>query len=463
MTRPAGARDGGAAPDCRRLSIYMVCLGLSLALLLAGGGGGGLVFWALAGSSALGIAVGALAPAGGREPGASGIAAGRPPQAATAVAAALALAEAATGGAPVWPAVLVLLFAGRVLAEIADLRLRLAWQAPLRRHPPAAAQSVGAALAFGGFLTLMFEQLLALGAPAARAAFGAGAGEEAAGVAIDALLGDTPVHRALVYLFFVVVALVADAWRLHWRDRAALAALRRLLGERQDRGAAALRAALGELAPVYPGNGALLTCRATAAADGAGEAALEAAVRAATAFRQASRRFARSLVPLLPLLGFVGTVIGLSITLGELPRSAGGGRAAADITASLGGLAIKFQTTLLGLVGGMVASTALNALEKAETELAAECALVVAAAAGPPACSAQNQNAVRARSFCSGLKRRSPLLEVPRKGSLSPRCSPNRHRRFAPSPHPIRWPRSVRWIPQRRPRTGTATAPEDYP
>src|SRR5262249_38908403 len=99
-------------------------------------------------------------------------------------------------------------------------------------------------------------------------------------------------------------------------------------------------------------------------------------------FHQASRRFVKGLVTLLPLLGFLGTVIGLSIALAELPRGVGGGRGAFDIGGSLAGLAIKFETTLLGLLGGMIASLAIAVLEKAETELAADCELIVAALQG---------------------------------------------------------------------------------
>lgn len=431
--RPGGQGDGGQGnggqgrddararrvPDCRRLAVYMACLGLSFALLLAAGGrggagAGGIVFWACAGFAVFGMIVGALAPAmgGGRAggdlagpqftgPQLAGLqlALGRVPEAAAVVAGGLALAGAAGGAPAAWPSMLVLLFAGRVLVEIADLRLWLAWRAPLRPHPAASVQSTGAALAFGGFLALAFEQAaaLAMALPGAWALWpSAGDGAPtAAGVAVDALLGDTIVHRALIYLFLVVVAFVADAWRLHRRERAALADLGRLLAlsgfsagsdARPGAGAAALPAALARLAEVHPGSRALLACRTI---NDETDAAGRAAFRAVTDFHLASRRFIKTLVPLLPLLGFVGTVIGLSITLGELPRdTADGARAAADISASLGGLAIKFQTTLLGLAGGMVASTGLNALEKAETELAAECALVVAAAlgpAGPPA------------------------------------------------------------------------------
>lgn len=404
----AGVRASNTAPqrmpNRHRQSLYMACLGLSFALLLVAVGRregvlgmsahGGIVFWAVTGFAAFGIIVGALGPSigdGAAREGHAGsrLAAGWLVQSAVAVAAGLALVTAMDGGSPTWPSVLVLLFAGRALMEVAELRLWLAWQMPLQRHAPSSVQSVGAALAFGGFLFIVFEQLAAStlrasGASEMLAPGVAGDVPTATSIAIDALLGETPVHRALIYLFFVVMAFIADAWRLYRRDRAALAALGRLLAQpeysrksMENASGPTWSFAWDALASLHPGSRSLLACRTIANdADAAGQAAF----RAVTDFHLASRRFIRSIVPLLPLLGFVGTVIGLSITLGELPRDTGNGaRAAADISASLGGLAIKFQTTLLGLAGGMVASTALNALEKAETELMAECALLVSA------------------------------------------------------------------------------------
>jgi hypothetical protein len=40
-------------------------------------------------------------------------------------------------------------------------------------------------------------------------------------------------------------------------------------------------------------------------------------------------------------------------------------------------LAVKFETTLLGLMASMIASLSLNFLEKREAELAATCMLIV--------------------------------------------------------------------------------------
>jgi biopolymer transport protein ExbB/TolQ len=82
----------------------------------------------------------------------------------------------------------------------------------------------------------------------------------------------------------------------------------------------------------------------------------------------------RALLSSLPLLGFLGTVIGLTAAIGGLPRHLGpAAEGNLDISASLVGLAVKFETTLLGLAGGLLASLLLALLERREGELAAEC------------------------------------------------------------------------------------------
>ncbi len=48
-----------------------------------------------------------------------------------------------------------------------------------------------------------------------------------------------------------------------------------------------------------------------------------------------------------------------------------------DVSASLAGLAVKFETTLLGLLASMFSSFSLNFLEKREAELAAATMLMV--------------------------------------------------------------------------------------
>lgn len=382
-----GKRAGGLTSDYSKFFIYMVCLGVSFGLLLAVHGPVyGMVFWAFSGLAMLGIVLSALAPA------AFGILGGWMPQVAVSLAVALALWSAVARDTFVWPSALVLLFASRVFMELTDIRFMLAWRAPLLAHPPAAVQSLGASLALGGFLTLAFDQLLALllTQSSVRLALG-GVGSSAGSIIVDALRGNTIVHQTVVYLFFVVVAFIADACRLYLRDRRALnsfAVNMRGTVELHAPGVSAhavVSGALHAALAAYPGSWSLLACRNIIENGGKVDDVMQPAFRATTDFHHASRRFIKGLVPLLPLLGFVGTVIGLSITLSQLPHDTSqAGQAALDISASLGGLAIKFQTTLLGLVGGMIASTAINLLEKAETELLAECALIVSAVSSRP-------------------------------------------------------------------------------
>jgi hypothetical protein len=96
-------------------------------------------------------------------------------------------------------------------------------------------------------------------------------------------------------------------------------------------------------------------------------------------FQNASRRFVRNLVAILPMLGFLGTVVGLSTTLSDLPAAIGAGATPhpLDLSGALGGLAIKFQTTLLGLLTSMICGFGLALLERRELEFQAECLLVV--------------------------------------------------------------------------------------
>src|SRR5690606_32951519 len=78
--------------------------------------------------------------------------------------------------------------------------------------------------------------------------------------------------------------------------------------------------------------------------------------RSLDGFHRASRRMVRALLSFLPLLGFLGTVIGLTAAIGGLPSDLGpDARGGLDIGASLVGLAVKFETTLLGLAGGLIA------------------------------------------------------------------------------------------------------------
>lgn len=64
-------------------------------------------------------------------------------------------------------------------------------------------------------------------------------------------------------------------------------------------------------------------------------------------------RFVQELTQLLPLLGFAGTIWGISLALTSLPQvlAAEGGADPAALNTLLGALATAFETTLLGIAG----------------------------------------------------------------------------------------------------------------
>src|SRR5262249_44217942 len=151
-------------------------------------------------------------------------------------------------------------------------------------------------------------------------------------------------------LFFVIVAFAIDAGLLYGRDRAAMAVVRTVAMERGGLDAEALRQLVNTELSGWSHTRALrLVEDALAGVTTRGEA--PAASAALTGFHQSFRRFVKGLIPLLPLLGFLGTVIGLATALAELPRLGTGRREVIDLSGSLAGLAIKFETTLLGLLG----------------------------------------------------------------------------------------------------------------
>jgi len=252
----------------------------------------------------------------------------------------------------VWPQVLVTLFAGRVLAANAEQRFVAFWLDPLR-HGTAGTQSLLAAVVTGCCLVLVFYELVGGVAPAPERL-------DPLAIATRALMGQTIIHFAIVLLFFITLAAIIDAALVLANEGLALGALKRALAGasgRQPRGdvAAFVGARLGSLAYTRPVQSVL--------------GRQEALAR----LHLASRRLIRALISFLPLLGFLGTVIGLTAAIGGLPASLGPEASGnIDISASLLGLAVKFETTLLGLLGALIASLLLALLEKREGEMAAE-------------------------------------------------------------------------------------------
>ena len=376
--RPA-ARAGGVPLDAAaaarlKLTAYAASLGVAFALFLAvAGPGQGTWFWLWALGACLALAWGWVRGGTLVRLGAD---------AALVLALAVPLGPVFASGAklgqallvaPPWPQMLVALFASRVLSEDCALGFARVWRGPIAPGAPVRAQSVSAAVALGSFLTLAFYTGLAF------------AGVEKSGatsfsaIVLDALVGETAVHRAILALFFVILAYLGETALQHRADRAAFRGLQAAL-QRRGRvpGGPSARDALAEaLAGLGPSGATQLVEDAFDRAGDPRPAGLALRAASLAAFRAGSRRFVRSLLPFLPMLGFFGTVVGLATAMAALPTSAPGG-GGVDITESLSGLAVKFQTTLLGIMASLIASAALNLVEKSEAELAAECALLVA-------------------------------------------------------------------------------------
>ena len=271
---------------------------------------------------------------------------------------------------PVWPQLLVTLIGSRVLATEGRLSFAQFWRRPTQRGAGVEMQSIASAVCLGAFLTLLFYLLIPH--------LVTHSGRQTSDIIVSALLGGTIVHSAIIFLFFVIVAAILDAVQLHARDRAILASFGREIDD--DRKVGAKRGLSSILSDEL---GSVIHTRAFRLLNAAiesktGDKPPNLAALAFDGFQAASRQFVRALLPFPPLLGFLGTVIGLATAISELPRglTEGSGQAF-DISASLSGLAVKFETTLLGLMASMISSLCLHFLEKREAELAAACMLLV--------------------------------------------------------------------------------------
>jgi biopolymer transport protein ExbB/TolQ len=69
-----------------------------------------------------------------------------------------------------------------------------------------------------------------------------------------------------------------------------------------------------------------------------------------------SQGFLHTLLWSLPLLGFMGTILGIIDTVGTFSEVLGNGKNAESLIGSLGGLSLAFETTLLGLISSLIAT-----------------------------------------------------------------------------------------------------------
>jgi hypothetical protein len=271
-----------------------------------------------------------------------------------------------------WPQLLVTLIGSRLLACEGKLAFTQFWQRPIQRHSAVEMQSVLSALVFGAFLTLVFYMAIPHTVMPTVT--------RTSSVITSAMLGGTIIHTTIIFLFFVIFSSVLDAVVLHVQDRSILGQFRRCIEMDQKTGSRrSLNAILyEELSTVTYARTFRVLSAAIEAKGIEGGIPIKLAGLSFDGFQTASRQFVRALLPFLPLLGFLGTVIGLATAISELPRGMTDGVGQGfDFSASLAGLAIKFETTLLGLIGSMICSLLLNFLEKREAELTAECMLIV--------------------------------------------------------------------------------------
>jgi hypothetical protein len=221
-----------------------------------------------------------------------------------------------------WPVIACCLAAGRALD---DLALRSAVAASLRGPAGTGAvpldgalvRSAGALALYSAAATITLLSLLFFVAMILRRP--------------DSLkwLISTPVHVAILMLFCAICILLAHSWSDYLRS-----ASRDARDEPSHVEAVALRAA-------------------------------------------AQRRLLRTLIGLLPVLGFLGTVLGIMQALANLPVALAAQPAAQDagLADSLRGIATAFETTLLGLVGSVAATLVLASIERAEAILQADASI----------------------------------------------------------------------------------------
>lgn len=245
----------------------------------------------------------------------------------------------------VWPQILVLLFAGRVLAADAEQRFIAFWREPAR-HAYARTQSLAGAIVTGACLVFVFYQLVGNTSGLSPDAL------DPWSILRRALAGETFVHVAIIALFAIVTAAIIDAALAVAGELQGLQALRRTLADAPRDEIATRLSRFSHTRPLQE---------------------LLGHQSALVALHLASRRLIRALISFLPLFGFLGTVIGLTAAIGGLPENLGPEAAGnLDIGASLVGLSVKFETTLIGLVGALIASLLLALIERREGEMIAE-------------------------------------------------------------------------------------------
>lgn len=253
-----------------------------------------------------------------------------------------------------WSECLMLVMSGRLIAVATGEAYDLRWRTALRGPAATSEQSVAAASLIGLAITLAILTTIPVHTGVTNAL-------SVVGLLWSALNAATSIHVAILVAASTALVLIASGFGRYARECWSFARLRsaakRAATINPDWIEAQVKAAPASTTVI--GFAALLSPRRE------NSLSEDLRIEAAWLFHDASRQFLRRLLGLLPLLGFLGTVVGLAVAISGLPRGLSG---TVDLTASLGGLAIKFETTFLGLTVYLVGSLLTNLLDRLELE-----------------------------------------------------------------------------------------------
>jgi biopolymer transport protein ExbB/TolQ len=92
---------------------------------------------------------------------------------------------------------------------------------------------------------------------------------------------------------------------------------------------------------------------------------------------ESSYAMVRGFIWCIPILGFIGTVLGLSVAIGSFGNVLSAGQGMEDVKGALssvtGGLSVAFDTTLLALVAALIAQLIMTGLKKKEELFLDDC------------------------------------------------------------------------------------------
>lgn len=256
----------------------------------------------------------------------------------------------------VWPECFVLLIGARLVSEWSRLAHDRQTAFALAGPSMSTEQSVTAAALTGAALAILTFSL----APTPDGTLSV---LSVGGLLQSALRGATSVHVAILFAAGTALALIGSGFVRCWREWQAFLRLRRAARTSVPASAAEAVDWVADQAGGYNG-----TATAIGLASLLGTAATDLRTDALAVQHDAARQFLRRLLGLLPLLGFLGTIVGLAAAIAGLPHGLSGG---VDLTASLGGLAIKFETTFLGLTAYLIGSLLTNFLDRLEADAGA--------------------------------------------------------------------------------------------